>query len=323
MRRLAVGSGAAALAWLGYALFLSSFWRVPAALIDIPQGLGAAQTSEKLQEAEVLRSPLLFRAALKLSGYDTQLKPGRYLLKRDMAVWPLITTLQKGAVQPIKVIIPEGFSARQIAERLEANGICAAREFIDMANGKRLEGYLFPATYEFDGPWPAEKAANAMYREFERVIRPEIENANPKPKLTLHQVVTLASIVQREAVLAHERPLIAAVYLNRMRIRKMLEADPTVQYALGHWKKGLTLADLKTPSPYNTYMHYGLPPGPICSPSVESVRAVLRPASITAIYFVADAKGGHTFSATLEEHIRAKQAFKRDLRRQRQAQQGQ
>ncbi|MDE2237706.1 MAG: endolytic transglycosylase MltG, partial [Elusimicrobia bacterium] len=212
------------------------------------------------------------------------------------------------------IVIPEGFASWQIAERLGATGVCDAELFKTYVRANRLEGYLFPTTYFFDPNTPAEKVAQRMRAEFDRRVPPEYQAAQPKPRLTLPQAMTLAAIVEREAVLPQERPMIAAVYLNRMRIGMRLEADPTVQYSLGFWKKGLTLSDLKDDDPYNTYIHYGLPPGPICSFGLDSFRAVLRPAQTNAIYFVADSTGGHIFSATLEEHLKAKRSYKRGLR---------
>jgi UPF0755 protein len=156
-----------------------------------------------------------------------------------------------------------------------------------------------------------------MRQEFARRIEAEFVRTEPKPKMTLHQALTLASIVEREAVLKSEQPMVAAVYLNRMRLRMRLEADPTVQYGLGYWKKGLTTEDLRNPSEYNTYMHYGLPPGPICNPGLEAFRAALHPAVTEAIYFVADHEGGHVFSVTHDEHLKAKQSFKRALREEK------
>lgn len=297
------------------ALFLRPFWLndVPVD-VTIPPGLSAAETGRMLKAKGVIGSAAVFQLAAKFSGFDRKLKPGRYLMRGRLSIEQALKILKAGAANDIKVSIPEGFSARQIAERLEADKICKAQDFLKYVDEMKWEGYLYPATYNFDPEAGAVKAADRMHQEFKRTVVPEYEKANPQLKLTLHQVVTLASIVEREAVLPAEKPMIAAVYLNRLRIRKMLEADPTVQYALGYWKKGLTLKDLKDPSPYNTYNHYGLPPGPICSPSLTSVQSVLNPAQIDAIFFVADTKGGHRFTNTIEEHLKAKQIFKKDLR---------
>ena len=308
MRRAApVAAAAAALlaVWL--------LWPGGVVEVTLPMGVSGKAAASILKREGVIPSTLVFRAAARLTGLDRKLKPGTFKLRRNMPLPALIGALLSSA-EGIRVAIPEGFSSWQIADRLQATGVCPSETFKEYAAANRLEGYLFPTTYFLEPNMPVEKAAGRMRAEFDRRLPPEYERADPKPKLTLHQVMTLASIVEREAVKPEERPMIAAVYLNRMRIGMRLEADPTVQYALGYWKKGLTLADLKVDSPYNTYVHYGLPPGPICSFGMESFRAALHPAQTDAIYFVADSTGGHTFSATLEEHLKAKRSYKRGLR---------
>lgn len=278
--------------------------------VSIPPGLSASQTASLLEASGVVRGRLVFRLAAKFSGLDRSLKPGSYRLRRDMPLRELLKTLSEGVRTDIRVVIPEGFSARQIAERLEASGVSSAREFAAYVEANKLEGYLFPTTYHFAPASGAEKVARRLRAEFERQVSP-LYSSRPQTRYTLHQILTMASIIQREAVRPEEMPMIAAVYYNRLRLRMRLEADPTVQYALGYWKKGLTLKDLQNPSPYNTYNHYGLPPGPICSPGVEAVKAALNPARTQALFFVADAAGGHIFSNTIAEHLKAKQEFKR------------
>ena len=291
--------------------------------VTIPPGLSGKQTARLLEEKGVVRLAIVFRLAAKITGADRKLKPGTYRLHEGMAVRSVLKALTEGLNNDVKVVIPEGFSVKQIGDRLQAAGVCKAQDFVLHAAQNRFEGYLFPTTYQFTPETSAEKVVVRMRQEFTKQITPLYENARPKPELTLHQVLTLASIVEREAVLAREKPVIAAVYFNRMKKRMRLEADPTVQYALGYWKKGLTLKDLQDPSPYNTYTHYGLPPGPICNPGVEAVKGVLAPAQSEAIFFVADNTGGHVFTNTAAEHLKAKQAFKskrrvinREIRRQ-------
>jgi UPF0755 protein len=307
----------AVLAAAGAAAFWLAYRPGEPVEVVIPAGLPAARAAELLHDKGVAPFAFAVRLGAKLTGVDRKLKPGRYKLRRNMPLRALLAELSKGPETGVKIVIPEGFSARQIAERLEAEGVCSAGAFLAIVNQQRLEGYLFPTTYEFEPASKPEKIAAKMRGEFKKRVEAEYLAAEPKPKLTMHQLLTLASIVQREAVLDQEKPMIAAVYLNRMRIRMRLEADPTVQYALGHWKKGLTLTDLRLDSPYNTYVRYGLPPGPICSPGVESFRAAMRPAQTTAIYFVADLTGGHVFSSTHEEHLEAKKQFKRGIREQK------
>lgn len=289
--------------------------------VNVPAGLSAGETARLLEEKGVVRSRRLFRFVAVRTGADRKLKPGAYKLRENMWLPNLLAQLQQGGVTGQKIVVPEGFAAVQIAERLEAEGVCKADPFLRAVTAQRLEGFLFPTTYFFEPNTPADKVAARMREEFKKRAEPEIEASKGRegrPNLSLLQIVTLASIVEREAVLAQERPMIASVYLNRMRIRMRLEADPTTQYSVQTralpWKKNLTRGDLKNPSPYNTYVHYGLPPGPICSPGLDSIRAALAPAKSDALYFVADATGGHTFSATHDEHLKAKRTFKRALR---------
>lgn len=288
--------------------------------VEIPEGLGARRTSELLGREGVVHSVFAFRAFIKLTGFDRQLKPGTYVLRRHE--WPTVVArkLTLGLTEDVKVTIPEGFMAAQIAERLAKAGVIAdAAAFHRIVDSRRLEGRLFPSTYHFPPNYPPEKAVSVMTAEFDRQIGAAYAAASPRPALSLEQALIVASIVEREAVLKQERPIIAAVYLNRLERKMPLQADPTVQYALGReegvWKKGLTRADLQIPSPYNTYARRGLPPGPICSPGLESFKAVLTPAKTGALYFVADTTGGHLFSETNEEHSKARMLYKKELRK--------
>ncbi len=285
--------------------------------VDVPEGLGARQTAELLGAKGAVQSVFVFRVLLKITGFDRHLKPGTYTLRRHE--WPTVVArkLTLGLTDDLKITIPEGFMASQIAERLEKAGIVDAGEFMAAVKKRGLEGRLFPSTYHFPPGYGADRTIAMMQAEFDREIGAAYTAASPKPELSLEQALALASIVEREAVLKQERPVIAAVYLNRLVKKMRLQADPTVQYALGtgQWKKGLTRADLQLESPYNTYVHFGLPPGPICSPGLESFKAVLTPAKTAALYFVADTTGGHMFSETNEEHSKARMLYKKELRK--------
>jgi UPF0755 protein len=285
--------------------------------VEVPEGLNARQTAELLGAKGVVQSVFVFRVLLKITGFDRHLKPGAYTLRIHEFPTVVARKLTLGLTDDLKITIPEGFMAPQVADRLEKAGIADAREFLDLVKAKKLEGRLFPSTYHFPPGYGAARTIAMMTAEFDRQIGAAYASASPKPELTLEQALTLASIVEREAVLKTERPIIAAVYLNRLKKRMRLQADPTVQYALGldHWKKGLTRADLAIESPYNTYAKYGLPPGPICSPGLESFKGVLNPAKTAALYFVADTTGGHLFSETNEEHSKARQHYKKELRK--------
>lgn len=282
--------------------------------VFIPPGSTASQTAALLKQKGVVSSPLFFRAWAKMKRLDRDLKPGLYSFRRGSSLPEVLRKLSEGKTVGVRVAIPEGFATWQIAERLEAAGVCKANDFLRYARENRLEGYLFPTTYFFEPNTRVDKVVAKLKDEFKAQIEAAYQAQSPKPRFTLHQLVTLASIVEREAALPRERGTIAAVYLNRMKKRMRLEADPTVQYALGRWKKGLTFADLKYPSPYNTYMNYGLPPGPICSPGLESFKGALNPAASDAIYFVADHTGGHFFTADHNEFLKAKASYKKELK---------
>ncbi|MFI5363532.1 MAG: endolytic transglycosylase MltG [Elusimicrobiota bacterium] len=283
--------------------------------LEIPERLSARQTAELLASRRVVVSELGFRAFMKLSRFDRRLKPGTYTLR--VHEWPTVVVrkLTLGLTDDVKITIPEGFRASQIGERLAAEAVADAGDFAAYARLRKLEGRLFPSTYHFPPGYGVERAAGKMTEAFDREIAAAYAAANPKPWLSLDQTLILASIVEREAVLPAERPIIAAVYLNRLKKRMPLQADPTVQYALGFWKQGLTREDLKAASPYNTYLHAGLPPGPICSPGLGSFEAALKPAETRALYFVADTKGGHIFSETNEEQNDARRLRRHELKK--------
>lgn len=285
--------------------------------LEIPEHLSARQTAELLGSKRIVPSVLAFRVLLKLSGFDRRLRPGYYVLR--VHEWPfrLVRKLTLGETDDMKVVIPEGFRASQIADRLGAQGVADAGEFMALVSSRRLEGRLFPSTYRLPPHCGAERAAARMTDEFDRRIGAAYAAASPQPILSLDHALILASIVEREARISGERPIIASVYLNRLKKRMPLQADPTVQYALGVWKKGLTRDDLKTPSPYNTYLHQGLPPGPICSPRLESFMAALQPAQTSFLYFVADMNGGHVFSETIDAHNEARRRYKHELRKEK------
>ena len=281
-------------------------------LFEIGDGQSGAAVAENLKKVGVIKNPAYFRLVLKISRKARKILPGRYAMRRNMsseeALWTLLNSDGKYYA---RVLIPEGWRMEQVAKRLKEQGIIPSEEeFLRLARERRLEGYLFPSTYLFEKNTPVEKVLAAMKREFDRQVRP-LFNFGLPTNLTELQVLTVASIVEREAMNPAERPLIAGVYLNRYEKGMALEADPTVQYALGYWKDRVLLVDLKVDSPYNTYRYGGLPPGPICSPGVPSVLAVLRPAKIEAVYFVADREGGHIFNAKFSEHLKAKKQMER------------
>ena len=282
-------------------------------VVEIPQGSTPTQIAEILKSNGVIKSKFVFRVWLKMSGAAKSLRSGTFNLNREIsslkAIWHLVND---SGTPTYRVTILEGWRLEEIADELFKQGILADKDvFLNEANRIKAEGFLFPSTYQLPKNMPPLEVLRVMYQEYEKNILPIINSPENKTELNEQEIITLASIVEREAVFNDERPKIAAVYLNRLKIGKRLEADPTVQYALGYnqneqryWKKGLTYSDLKYDSPYNTYRYAGLPPAPIASPGVNSVRAVLNPTpDFEALYFVADNTGRHVFSTTYHQHL--------------------
>lgn len=294
--------------WAVRAYFFS---KGPLVVVKIEPGQSGSSVAQMLKEKGIIRSELFFKILLRLTSSARDLKAGRFDLRENTSAFEVINCIKSGKCTHYeKVTFLEGWRSEEIAEVLAEKGITDARAFLDIVRKNDLEGYLFPSTYLFAENTPAQKVVNEMLAQYKKNIAPLFKKY--KTNLTEKQVLTVASIVEREAIVHDERPKIAAVYLNRYRIGKRLEADPTVQYALGfnlkenrYWKKGLTYKDLKISSPYNTYRNAGLPPGPICNPSRESVLGVLNPEpDFDALYFVADSGGRHVFSKTFDEHRR-------------------
>ncbi len=285
--------------------------------IIIKRGSSAIQVAEQLKNKKVIFSSLIFRIFARLSGSEQRIMPGKHVFNKYESPYKVLEELtSKPYTEDIRVLIPEGWRAEQIAERLEKKGVTNFGEFLKIVRAEKLEGYLFPSTYFFKKNTPAKRVIRRMLDEFDKNIRPLFSKGFPD-KLSEKEVLIIASIVEREAVADAERPLISAVYLNRIRKRMPLEADPTVQYALGYWKKNLTYRDLKVKSPYNTYVVKGLPPAPICNPGYESVYAVVHPAEIDALYFVSDRKGRHIFNVSFSEHKKAIERVKAALRKRK------
>ena len=282
--------------------------------VIIPEGASAARIADILKREGVILSSTYFKFLVRITNTHKKINPGEYVFKKHTPHEVVLYILVKSRyVNLVRVVIPEGWRAEQVAERLYSNEIIRSKErFIEIVKKRELEGYLFPSTYYFSKNMREEDVIKFFLESFDKNIRP-LFNKYPTPLgLSEKEVIILASIVEREAIFDEERPLVAAVYLNRLKKKMPLEADPTVQYALGYWKKGLTYKDLEIPSPYNTYYVSGLPPGPICSPGVKSVEAVLKPANIDALYFVADNTGKHVFNVNYDEHIKAKEKAKRE-----------
>lgn len=279
--------------------------------IEIPQGASAGQIASILKENQVITSPFWFKVCTKISGAGKLLRSGTFLLNKSMSSEEVIWRLTNDpGIELVKIVIPEGWRIEEIAQELKKREIIEQEDlFIKLAKEQELEGKLFPSTYLFGKNTPVSLVIKTMQDEYGKNILPIIKAIGSD--FNENQILTLASIVEREAIYDDERPKIAAVYINRYKIGKRLEADPTVQYAIGYipeekrfWKSRVLTRDLKLDNPYNTYRYNGLPPGPIANPGLNSIKAVLNPEEdFTALYFVADNTGRHVFSETYDQHI--------------------
>jgi len=288
-------------------------------MFTVSKGSALNNIAHALAEQGILHSPKTFSILALLTGSSKSLKEGIYLLEKGH-YWGILVKLSKGRVYRIKVTIPEGWTSYQIGEKLKRSGILNEVEpFVLWVKKKRLEGWLFPETYFFPPKADAKMVAKEMVLQFKKIFSPEFKLRAKKLRLTERKAVTLASIIEREAQVDAERVIISSVYHNRLKKRWLLEADPTVQYAIsggGFWKDRLTYKDLKVDSPYNTYRKRGLPPGPICNPGLKSLHAALHPAKTEFLFFVADGTGGHSFFRTYKEHLKARDVFRERRKKQ-------
>lgn len=293
----------------------------PPVRVIIPRGATFRVAADSMAASGVIGTPLLFRIYARMHGRDRQIQAGTYLLRRGTSWSDVVLAMNGGTGIINRVTIPEGFTIAQITPVL-VRALNADTDSIDAVvhdsalrarlgdPAATLEGYLFPDTYVFAPGTTARQAVTEMVKRFEREWKPDYTTQAQQLGYTRHQIVTMASIVEKEARVPEERPVIAAVYYNRLKDGMLLQADPTVQFALGHHTERVLYRDLTVDSPYNTYLHPGLPPGPIASPGGASLLAALRPANVPFLYFVAAPDGHHEFRATMAGHEQAKRAVR-------------
>ncbi|GAC1648497.1 MAG: endolytic transglycosylase MltG [Gemmatimonadaceae bacterium] len=288
----------------------------------VPAGATVRVAADSLERAGVVRSARLFLLYARLTGRARAIRAGTYRFQRGVGWGEVLDDLAHGRGETATVTVPEGFAISQIGPLL-VTALGVPTDSVDAAvrdsalrrrlnvPAETVEGYLFPDTYAFPAGTSARAAVMAMVRRFEDVWRPAWDTLLSARHLSRHEGMTLASIVEKEARRPGERPMIAAVYTNRLRDGMPLQADPTVQYARGEHTQRVLYKDLEIDSPYNTYRHRGLPPGPVASPGKASIEAAVAPANVPYKYFVAGADGHHEFRTTLAEHNRAKEALRR------------
>jgi UPF0755 protein len=286
--------------------------------VDIPPGAGTAAMGRRLAAAGVVRNPLTFRIAASMRTNKRPLQAGEYRFDSPLTPAQVVDKIARGDVYLRSLTFPEGLTINQMADLFEQKGFGTAESFRRAAgNPDRirsldpqapdLEGYLFPDTYALPRRATAETIVANMVAQFQKAFTPEIRDNAAARGLGVRELVTLASLVEKETARADERTLVAGVYTNRLRIGMGLQCDPTVIYALekaGRYDGNLRRADLSFDSPYNTYRYPGLPPGPIAAPGRAALAAAASPADVPYLYFVSRNDGSHAFATTLEEHNR-------------------
>ena len=286
--------------------------------VEIPPGVGSGSMGRRLADAGVVRSATAFRAAVWLRGSSRRLQAGEYRFDQPMTTAQVVDKIARGDVYVRAITFREGLTNREMAALFESGGFGTAADFLTAARNAKLvtdldpaasdlEGYLFPDTYSLQRKATAAQLVDRMVSRFRKTLTPELSEEASARGLSVRQLVTLASLVEKETGKAEERPIVAGVYTNRLRIRMPLQCDPTVIYAMmlaGRYEGNIRREDLQMDSPYNTYRYPGLPPGPIAAPGEASLRAAAAPADVPYLYFVSRNDGSHVFATTLDEHNR-------------------
>ena len=286
-------------------------------VVEIPKGMNAKGIAHLLKEERLIRNGLTFRILAKAKGVENRLQAGEYELRSSLNLSRILSKIEKGKILTHPFTIPEGYNIRQIAQVLEEKGLAGKERFLKLAKDSKLisqfniqaeslEGYLFPETYRVPKGMKEEEIIKLMLSQFNKRVTEEERRRAEEIGFTLHQIIILASIIEKETAAPEEKALISAVFHNRLKAKKPLQSDPTVIYALGEAFDGnLRKEDLRIDSPYNTYRYQGLPPGPIGNPGKEAIQAALYPADTDYLYFVSRNDGTHEFSSSLEEHNQA------------------
>lgn len=288
-------------------------------IFAVTPGMNASQIAQELEQRHLIRNAWAFRVLASQQKVDSKLFAGEYLLSAQMSPKEMIQQLIAGPeVATVRITLPEGYTTTQIIEHLVSKGLGTKEEYLKVlaednfpyaflagvpAGEKRLDGFLFPDTYFIDQKASPHEIIDVMLKRFEEELSPEVDAKLKEMNFSIYQWVTLASIVEKEAVKQEDRPIIAGVFMNRLKTNMPLQSCATIQYLLGTPKAVLYEKDLKIPSPYNTYLNAGLPPGPIASPGHASLDAVIHMTPTDYFYFLAKGDGYHVFSKTYDEHL--------------------
>lgn len=284
--------------------------------VELPPGTGVSGIATRLAAAGAIRDPWSFRLGLRLTGRDRRLQAGEYRFDAPATVYDVIDRLARGDVYTHPVTFPEGLTVAEMAAVYERSGLGTREAFLAAAaaavppagdEADSVEGYLFPDTYRLARRAGADELIAAMLAGFRQAFPDDLRDEARARGLSLHEVVTLASLIEKETAVDAERPIVSGVYHNRIARGMLLQCDPTVIYALireGRWNGNIRRVDLDIDSPYNTYRYAGLPPGPIAAPGRAALEAAVRPADVPYLYFVSRNDGSHVFATTLAEHNR-------------------
>lgn len=299
-------------------------------IVKIPNGSTLTDVSNILKENKVIKNKVLFKAVSKFKPNEHGVKAGKYLLRQSYSNSKVLDILFSGKTynDGIKVTIPEGSTYKEVIKYLTSKGIgnkevyeklinnpkefYSEFKFLDEKDIISLEGFLYPDTYHFDKNVTEKEVLSTMLKRFEKMYTDKFKREQKERGLTLQQVVNLASIIEKEAVLDEDRPMIASVFYNRLDVDMPLQSDATIQYIFDERKDRVMYKDLKIKSPYNSYINKGLPPTPISNPGVKSIEAVLNPANSDYLYFVATIDGKNNYSKTYEEHLKHVESYKKD-----------
>ncbi len=282
-------------------------------IFEVPPQSTFKGIARDLESQGLIRSRWSIIAFAKIRGQDTSIMAGEYEFSPSMRPDEILEKMASGKMFLRKITLKEGESMREIGPDLEKQGILQQLDFEKaLSDGgllqelgitaTSLEGYLFPNTYQFPRNTPAKKIIETMHEQLQKRWLPEWDERLTQLSMTKHQLLTLASIIEKESGSTDEQPLISSVFHNRLSKGMKLQADPTVIYGIPNFNGNITKEDLQTPTPYNTYVITGLPPGPIANPGLSAIKAALYPATSNFLYFVANGQGGHVFSETLEQH---------------------
>lgn len=288
-------------------------------VITVENGMTAADIANMLHKEKLIKRPESFRLEARFMGLEGKLQAGKYEIEAGKSNSEIIDILARGQVKTVSFTVPEGYTVNKIAAKLAAEGLGNAEKFKEAARNYtpykymetnnpdviyKAEGFIYPSTYLFTDGMTEKDMLAMMVKEFNTQINHEkIGDAAEKADMQLRDIVTIASMVELEAVFKEEQPRIAGVFLRRLQIYMPIQSDTTIQYILGAQKEEITFADTEIQNPYNTYVNAGLPPGPIGSPSLDAIKAVLNPEQTDYLYFVADKDGHHRFTRTYDEHL--------------------